>query len=238
VAVVVGVTSYTPAVTERRSYALPCEYIDSVRASGADVVVLPNGAPAALLDRLDGLVLAGGGDIDPSRYEAQPHTTTYMVDPLRDEFEIGLVRHALELDMPLLAICRGMQILNIALGGTLVPHVPERWGDAVVHRAPPREPTRHAVEIEPESRLHGILGENGPFEVVSWHHQALDRLGTGLRVVARAADGLPEAVETAGPDWTFGVQWHPELSAHRDPRQANLFREHARAADLYCRRKR
>jgi putative glutamine amidotransferase len=232
------VTSYTPAVTERRAYALPCEYVDSVRAAGADVVVLPDGAAATLLDRLDGLVLAGGGDIDPSHYQAEPHAMTYMVDPLRDAFEIGLVRHALDRGMPVLAICRGMQILNVALGGTLVPHVPERWGDAVVHRAPQREPTKHDVEIDPTSRLSGILGEHGPFEVVSWHHQALDRLGKGLSVVARALDGLPEAVETVGPDWTFGVQWHPELSARADSRQASLFRGLVRASAEYSRRSR
>jgi putative glutamine amidotransferase len=230
------VTSYTPAVSERR-YALPCEYVDSVRAAGAEVVVLPHGAPAALLDRLDALVLAGGGDIEPSRYQAEHHETTYMVDPLRDQFEIGLVEHALEQSLPVLAICRGMQILNVARGGSLVSHVPERWGEAVVHRAPPREPIKHEVEVEAASRLSAILGAAGPFDVVSWHHQAIDRLGAGLRVVARAPDGVPEAIETAGPDWTFGVQWHPELSAHEDARQANLFRELVRAAQRYSRSK-
>jgi putative glutamine amidotransferase len=234
--VVVGVTSYTPPTTERRAYALPCEYVDSVRAAGAEVVLLPHGTPDALLERLDGLILAGGGDIDPACYGGERHDLNYMVDPVRDEFEVGLVRQARQRDMPLLAICRGMQILNVALGGSLVAHVPERWGDAVSHRAPPREPIKHEVEVAPDSRLGGMVGP-GRLEVVSWHHQAVDRLGAGLRVVAQSLDGLPEAVESEGPDWTFGVQWHPELNAREEPRQAKLFEELVRAAAASSRKR-
>jgi putative glutamine amidotransferase len=115
--------------------------------------------------------------------------------------------------------------------------VPDRWGDAVVHRAPPRDPIRHFVDVEGESRLSRIVGE-GALEVVSWHHQAVDRLGEGLRVVARSSDGLPEAVEPDDDRWIVAVRWHPELSAHENDRQAALFTEAARAAERYSRQKR
>jgi len=231
---VLGVTSYTPGANEQRNYVLPCEYVSSLTAAGADVVVLAEGDPGRLLSRVDGLVLAGGGDIDPGLYEADLHHTNYMVDPARDRFEADLLRRALEFAMPVLAICRGMQILNVVRGGDLVPHVPERWGEHVLHRAPPRVPVTHEVNVDEESRLADIVG-GGRFSVVSWHHQAIDRLGRGLRVVARSDDGVPEAIETAGPEWVFGVQWHPELDAHTSPRQAALLRETVRAAANYAR---
>jgi putative glutamine amidotransferase len=224
VATVVGVTSYTPAVTAQRAYALPCDYVDSLRAAGTDVVLLTDGVPDVLLQRLDAVVLSGGGDIEPARYGGDGHDAIYMVDPRRDEFEIAVTRSALAHGVPLLAICRGMQILNVTLGGSLVAHVPDRWGDAVVHRAPPREPIKHEVVVNAGTRLADIVGE-GPLEVVSWHHQAIDRVADGLHVVARSCDGVPEAVETLGSGWTIGVQWHPELNARDNPRQAALFRE-------------
>lgn len=229
-----GVTSYTPGASEQRTYALPCEYVRSLNAAGADVVVLVDGEPTRLLSRIDGLVLAGGGDIDPGLYKADVHETNYMMDPARDRFEADLLRCALGREMPVLAICRGMQILNVVRGGDLVPHVPERWGEKVPHRAPPRVPVAHEVDVDRDSRLAGIVGE-GRFSVMSWHHQAVDRLGVGLRIVARSDDGVPEAIETAGPEWVFGVQWHPELDAHTSPRQAALFREMVNAAERYAR---
>ena len=140
---VLGVTSYTPAVNERRAYALPCEYVDGMRRAGAEVVVLATGDAASLLERLDGLVLAGGGDIDPTLYGGNAHEMHYMIDAERDRFELDLIRRALDLEMPILAICSGMQMLNVALGGKLVSHVPESWGDDVVHRGEPRDPVRH-----------------------------------------------------------------------------------------------
>jgi putative glutamine amidotransferase len=130
-----------------------------------------------------------------------------------------------------------MQILNVALGGTLVTHVPERWGQDVTHRGEPRDPVRHTVEVDATSRLSKIVGA-GSLEVVSWHHQAVDRLGDGLRVVARSSDGLPEAVEPEDERWIVAVQWHPELSAHENDRQAALLRETVQAAETYTRRKR
>ena len=235
--VLVGVTSYTPAVSDKRSYVLPCQYVDCLRRAGVDVVLLPLGSAPSLLERLDGLVLAGGGDIDPELYGGRVHATTYMVDRTRDDFEIELLQEVIVREMPVLAICRGMQVLNVARGGSLVAHVPERYGETVTHRLPPREPVAHPVEVALASRLAGLVGD-GVLEAVSWHHQAVDRLGNGLRVVASAADGVIEAVEATDAEWIFGVQWHPELNADSNRRQAALFVSLAVAAAAYSRRKR
>jgi putative glutamine amidotransferase len=231
---VVGVTSYTPGAREEGSFELPCAYVESLRAAGAEVVLLATGTAQALLPRVDALVLAGGGDVDPGAYGGEPHETNYMIDPVRDAFELDLVRDASVRRMPILAICRGMQILNVARGGTLVAHVPERWGENVVHRAPPRAPIPHEVHVDAGSRLADIVGA-GRLDVVSWHHQAIDALGGGLRVVARSDDGVPEAVETPKPEWIFGVQWHPELDARVNPRQHALLRAAVEAAAHYAR---
>lgn len=230
----VGVTSYTPIDEESKAYSLPHEYVHALQAAGADVVLLPGGDAGACLSRLDGLVLSGGGDIDPEVYGGGSHETTYMVDPVRDRFELELAGLALEREMPLLAICRGMQILNVHLGGDLVAHLPERFGDDVTHRQPPREPTPHAVTVDAGSRLAEVVGA-GQVDVISWHHQAVDRLADGLRVVARAADGVPEAVELDGRPGVFAVQWHPELNFATSRAQARLFETFVNAASAFAR---
>ncbi len=229
----VGITTYTPPGDENRKYSIPAEYIDSIRSAGMEVLLLAAGDAQACLAPLDGLVLSGGGDVDPATYGGEVHDTTYMVDSERDGFEFELARLVLERRMPLLAICRGLQIVNIAAGGSLVAHIPERYGEAVIHRAPPREPIAHAVEVEPgESRLAVAMGE-GDAEIMSWHHQAVERLGDGLRVTARAADGLIEALEPEAGGWAVAVQWHPELNARTDAKQAALFRAFRDAAVRY-----
>ena len=199
--VVVGVTAYTPRGGDGKSYSLPCEYVDSLLAAGVEPVLLATGDAGAQLEVLDGLVLAGGGDVDPQVYGGSGHETVYMVDRRRDEFELELARTSLSLAMPLLAICRGMQILNVALGGTLLAHIPERYGDAIAHRLPPRKPVPHRVAVAEGSELAEIVGA-GNVEVVSWHHQAVDRLGRGVRVVAQATDGVVEAVALL---WVAGI---------------------------------
>jgi putative glutamine amidotransferase len=230
----VGLTTYTPPGSEKRTYSIPAEYVDSLRAAGAEVVLLAAGDADACLAPLDGLVLSGGGDIDPSVYGGSTHEKTYLGDRKRDEFEIALLRRALDLAMPVLAICRGMQILNVALGGSLIAHVPEAYGESVIHRMPPREPTPHVVELEAcASRLADAAGREGSLDVVSWHHQAVDRLGDGLRITARASDGLVEALEPEGGHWVVGVQWHPELNAAGNVRQAALLRAFRDAASSY-----
>jgi putative glutamine amidotransferase len=190
--------------------ALGMTYLRTLDAAGALPVVLPPvGAAgvAELLDRLDGLCLSGGPDLDPTAYGARErHPELGPTEPSLDEFELALARAALERGMPVLAVCRGAQALNVACGGTLHQHVPG-------HRQtiPAGEPS-HEVRIAARSRLTRLLGARTT-GVNSFHHQAVDRVGAGLRVVARADDGTVEAVEGAG--FVLGVQWHAEtMAAH------------------------
>jgi putative glutamine amidotransferase len=156
---------------------------------------------AATLAGLDGLLLAGGCDVDPARYGAQRHDKTEEPDQGRDSLEIALLREALERDLPVLAICRGLQLLNVAQGGTLVQHIEG-------HRYPHQKEV-HAIAIAAESKLKSILGVD-ELAVNSRHHQCVDQVGTGLVVVARAADNVVEAVELPGKRFVLAVQWHPE----------------------------
>lgn len=210
---IIGISSYGRDGEQIPFFSLPCGYVDAVRAAGAMPLLLPPGEaqPGRLLDLLDGLILSGGGDIAPAAYGGAPHETIYLVSDERDQFELALARAALRRPtLPLLCICRGLQLLNVARGGTLHAHVPERFGDTVTHRQPPRLPTHHDVRVEKGSRLERIL-ETTSLSVCSWHHQSIDRLGKGLRPVAWAADGVIEAVEYDQHGWCIGVQWHPEL---------------------------
>jgi putative glutamine amidotransferase len=209
---VIGISSYARDGSPP-AFSLPCGYVDGVRAAGAMPLILPPGQPdpAQLLDVINGLVLAGGGDIAPAAYGGEPHETIYLVSEERDQFEFALTRAALaRRDLPLLCICRGMQVLNVVCGGTLHAHLPDRFGETVEHRLPPRRPARHAVRIDRGSRLARILGTTDA-SVCSWHHQAIDQLGAGLRPVGWAADGVIEAVEHTSHQWCIGVQWHPEM---------------------------
>jgi putative glutamine amidotransferase len=205
------------------AYALPASYVDALHRAGARTALLPSGQPSAaeeLLAPFDGLLLAGGGDLDPSRYGAAPHPALDRVDPDRDELELELARAAVRLGMPVLGICRGMQLLSVAYGGTLVQHLPDLPGSAV-HRNAAKD-ARHGLRVEPGSRLAAALGRV-EVEVLSDHHQALDRLGEGFRAVAWSPDGLVEAIER-DQGWTVGVLWHPESTAHADPAQQALVR--------------
>ena len=218
----IGITTY--GRDERGRYTLPGEYVAAVERAGAVPVLIPPVPEHAqrYLDLVDGLVLAGGGDMDPGHYGGSAHETLYGVDAGRDRLELELARRIVERRQPTLAICRGMQVLNVALGGTLIEHLPAVVGEDVLHRAPPRDPTPHAVAVTPGSRLASIAGttECAP---MSWHHQAIRTLAPGLEVVARAPDGTIEAVEMRAHPWLIAVQWHPELTAARDPAQQRLF---------------
>ncbi|MFQ5667334.1 MAG: gamma-glutamyl-gamma-aminobutyrate hydrolase family protein [Candidatus Binatia bacterium] len=221
---IIGVSSYARD-GEPPAFSLPCGYVDGVRAAGGTPLILPPGEaePERLLDVLDGLVLAGGGDIAPAAYGGTLHETVYLVSEERDQFEFTLVRASLvRPDLPVLCICRGMQVLNVVCGGTLHAHVPDRFGDAVRHRLPPRLPVQHSVRIKPGSHLARILALS-EVAACSWHHQAIDRVGAGLEATAWAADGVVEAVEHTGHPWCIGVQWHPEMQLHERPQQ-QLFR--------------
>jgi putative glutamine amidotransferase len=209
----IGVTTYRREREGRERFTLPAAYVDAVRAVGGVAVLLSPGddAPEALLDRLDGLVLSGGGDLDPSSSGAAPHGHVYGTCIERDVFELALARAAIARGAPTLAICRGLQIVNVALGGTLHGHLPDVVGEAVSHRASQLEATAHPVRIAPGSPLAGALGTERLARVSSWHHQAIARLGENLEPVAWAEDGVIEAVQLPSTPSLTAVQWHPEL---------------------------
>lgn len=231
----IGITTYPPNPGDR--YELPRPYVDAIRRAGAEAVLLPPGIadPEALIDRLDGLVLAGGGDLDPGLYGGGPHETVYAVDPARDEDELALTRLVLERGTPTLAICRGSQVVNVALGGSLHVHLPDVVDGTVIHRKEPEElrgmpgPTPHEITVDGGSLLAEVM-EATTVTPMSWHHQAADRLGDGLRPVGRAPDGTVEALQHESHPWLAVVQWHPELTAAGDPTQQRLFDRLAAAA--------
>ena len=205
--------------------ALGMVYLKAVHAAGGQPVVLPPlGADDLddLLDHLDGLCLSGGPDLDPATYRAPPDPHLGECEPQLDTFELALARSADARRLPVLGICRGAQALNVARGGTLHQHVPDVVGDVIAHRqTEPGRVTTHAVDVARGTRLAAIAGA-GRLEVNSFHHQAVDRPGRGLRVVARAPDGLVEAVESDAPPLYLGVQWHAEGLVAR-PEQLRLF---------------
>jgi putative glutamine amidotransferase len=218
----IGITTYGRG--DENEYRLPAEYADAVRRAGGIIILLAPGTAEAgrLLDLLDGIVLAGGGDLDPALYGGSAHEMVYNLDAERDASELSLARGAVERGTPTLAICRGVQVVNVALGGSLVEHVPDVYGDAIAHRLPPRVPTEHAVSVRAGSRLAAVLGATD-LVVASWHHQALRDVAPGLEVAALAPDGVIEAVEMPGHPWLFGIQWHPELTPAREPAGERLF---------------
>ena len=206
-------------------FGVPERYIACLARAGARGLLLPGPDPAGAAGALDvfaGLLLIGGGDVDPARYGEAAHPSVYGVDPGRDELELGLVRSALDDEVPTLAICRGFQVLNVALGGTLHQHLPdlEDWS---VHGSPMSEPAvLHEVKLDPTSRTAAACAVD-VVNAASHHHQGVDRLGDGLRATAWTDDGLVEGVEAEGAGWVVGVQWHPEMTAAEDPEQQALF---------------
>jgi putative glutamine amidotransferase len=199
------------------------EYEQAVRQAGGEPVrFMPDVTRvAADLAGLHGLILSGGDDIDPSHYGAAPHARTVVASAQRDAYEIALVQAALELQLPTLAICRGLQVANVALGGTLHQHVPDVYGESVAHSRPVDGNIyrglieEHCLTVSARSRLARIAGD--ALVTGSRHHQAVDRVGDGLRVVARAPDGVIEAFELVdAPQFWLAVQWHPESTVALD----------------------
>lgn len=188
---------------------VPLSYVRSVAAAGGRPLAIPplDDGVEETLDTLDALVLSGGSDLDPELYGAEPHPATSGVRPERDRAELALLREALERDLPLLAICRGSQLLNVVHGGDLVQHVPEVVGHDG-HKETPGVFSEHEIETAPTSRLRELLG--GRTLVKSHHHQAYGRLGRGLVEAAWAEDGTLEAIEDPSRRFAVGVQWHPE----------------------------
>jgi gamma-glutamyl-gamma-aminobutyrate hydrolase PuuD len=214
---VVGITAYVErarfTVWDTTATVISHAYVEQVvQAGGQPVVLPPAGNPSALIDRLDALVVTGGGDLDPSRYGAGSHARTGYVRDFRDEAELGLARCALDRGLPYLGICRGLQVLNVVLGGTLHQHVPDLVGGNR-HALRPGLYNRFPVRVAAGSRLAKALGKEA-VTVPHYHHQAIDRLGTGLIPTAWSDDGLIEAAELDGHPFALGVQWHPE--ADRD----------------------
>lgn len=210
---VIGVSAYAEdarwAVWDLPATVVPQRYLDKIVAAGGVPVVLPAVADVRdALPRLDGLMLIGGGDVDPVLYGAVPHAETGRICPDRDTAELALLRGALSLGLPVLGICRGLQLLNVALGGTLHQHVPDLVGHGG-HAGAAGGFARHSVRLRPDGGLAEALGRTA-LDVPSYHHQAIDRPGAGLRPVAWSDDGLIEAAELAGHPFAVGVQWHPE----------------------------
>ncbi|GAB4381721.1 MAG: gamma-glutamyl-gamma-aminobutyrate hydrolase family protein [Elainellaceae cyanobacterium] len=226
---IIGITTYSR--NETGEFLLPGAYVDAVRFAGGTPILLPPGEPnpACLLDALDGLIFAGGGDLNPALYGGEPHHTIYLVDEERDLFELALAKAVLMTEIPVLGICRGMQVLNVATGGNLVTHVPDVYGDRIMHRLDhPRRPIQHPITVVSETRLSAIVGAVD-ISVVSWHHQAVRQFSPEWQVVAHAADGLVEALEHQHHPWMMAVQWHPELSP-QDSAHQQLFQALVKAA--------
>jgi putative glutamine amidotransferase len=220
---VIGITTYPR--DEHGRFHLPADYVTAVRRAGGIPWLIPPGEERwrELFDRVDALLLTGGGDIDPSFYGGKRHASLYGIDRARDESEIALSRAAVAEKKPALAICRGCQVLNVALGGTLVEHLPDEVGEQVAHRPEgPGSSGLHRVAITAGSRLARIVGALDP-EPASSHHQAIRRAAPGLEIVARAGDGTIEAVEMRDHPFLLAVQWHPEETASDDPGQQRLF---------------
>ena len=206
----IGVSTYLESEVRWAAWRLPAALLPDgyrrlVQAAGGLAVLLPPDDPghaATVLRRLDGLVVIGGPDVDPARYGAERDPRTGPPAPERDAWELALIRAALAAGMPLLGVCRGMQLLNVLLGGTLTQHLDG-------HSGPPGVFDRHPVTPVPGTRYAALVPERT--EVPVHHHQALDRLGADLVVAAHAPDGTVEAVELPGAPWVLGVQWHPEM---------------------------
>jgi putative glutamine amidotransferase len=233
----IGVTSnYTPAKDGKMGTNCVGEaYIQAVLRAGGLPVIIPAAVTrqdlSALFQRLDGLLLTGGGDINPNRFDGAPHPRVYDIDERRDEQEIDLVRMAAENGKPFLGICRGIQVINVALGGTLFTDISDQLPGAFKHDHypdTPRDYLAHPVSVTPGSKLAKILGGEA-FDVNSLHHQGTDRVAAQLSPVAFSTDHLVEAVELPGHPFGLGVQWHPEwLQAYEPQRQ--LFQALVKAA--------
>ena len=251
---VIGLCTYAePArwgAWEDRVALLPWSYVAAVQRAGGLALLLPpdpvaTQAPDEVLDRLDGLVVAGGRDVDPRRYGAEPHPETDPPATERDAFELALSARAIERDLPFLGICRGMQVLNVALGGTLYRDRSEypaaardhpggdwaRWElvcDATLGRGDMPEHPSHPIHIAAGSRLAGVLGDRAV--VNSYHHQAVKDVGEGLEVVARSDDGMIEGIEHADRDFVLGVQWEAQQAWQDGGGGLALFRRFVEAA--------
>jgi putative glutamine amidotransferase len=222
-----------------REMVLGLTYLRAIEAAGAIPMVippLPEEAIGPLLDRLDGICLSGGPDLDPATYGAEPHPHLGPIEPDLDRFELSAARCADAREIPILSICRGTQALNVARGGSLHQHLPDVTQEVAHRQSTPGNQTSHPIDVEPGSRLAAALGDDevevpDELDVNSFHHQGIERLGDGLKISARAPDGTAEAIEDPSRPFLIGVQWHAETLVHR-PYEAALFRHFVEACRL------
>ena len=205
-------------------FSLAPQYAAAVCQAGGLPVLFPPQCPEAriILSRCDALVLTGGGDISPEFYRATCDESVYMVHPDRDAAEIALAREAIARRIPVLGICRGLQIINVALGGDLLQDLPKNIGTRICHRNNDGDPIMHEVIVLPDTLL-GSIVRRETLEISSWHHQAIANMAPSLRINAIAEDGVIEAVDMPDNPDIFAVQWHPEHTAAGDPHQQALF---------------
>lgn len=225
---VIGITTFDQ--NEQGHYHLAGTYVEAVRLAGGLPVLLPpkEPTPSAILEFVDGLIFSGGGDLDPATYNGSLHPTISTVDPKRDAFELTLARLALKTDIPILGICRGIGVLSVASGGSLITHIPDEFGERVAHSGKSTQTVEHLVRIEPQSHLAKVVGST-KVAVVSGHHQAVCTAPPGWRVAAYAFDGVIEALEHEHHPWAIALQWHPEL-AIKDRLQQRIFQALVEAA--------
>ncbi|MBH0129590.1 gamma-glutamyl-gamma-aminobutyrate hydrolase family protein [Salinibacterium sp. NK8237] len=232
---IIGLTSYLEqaqtGVWDLPASFLPKIYFEAVTDAGGIAVLLPpqpvdDDIAASIVQGLDGLILTGGKDVDPARYGQDPHPTTDVPRKDRDALEDALVRAAIKQNVPFLGICRGAQILNVALGGTIIQHLPDVIG-STRYSAGGGVFLVNDVAVEPDTTLSALLGGDDSVAVKSYHHQAIDTLADGLVVTGRGDDGVIQAVELPSVDFGVAVQWHPEEDAKDD---ARLFRGVVEAA--------
>ncbi|RWI34126.1 MAG: gamma-glutamyl-gamma-aminobutyrate hydrolase family protein [Mesorhizobium sp.] len=222
---------------EKKGYFCLENYIRAIEQSGALPIILPyvsEGDVDQLLDTLSGIVLSGGGDFPTEFYGADPHPSVQRMIPERDRFEFALARAAFERPVPVLGICRGMQILNVIAGGTIYPHTQDALPGVGDHRdGTPLEQVVHGISIEPNTYLSRLVeSQNLSFRVNSSHHQAIARLAPGFIVSARADDGIVEAIEAPDRPFVIGVQWHPEAMFESEPACRSLIQNFAKACGV------
>ncbi len=236
---IIGITSRQPVIKtsggDMEAHVVNKVYTDAVIRSGGTPITLPPVSPSEaprILDRMDGLVLSGGGDIDPSFYGGKMHDDMYAIDPRRDQFEFALAREAKRVNLPLLAICRGLQVLNVALGGSLIEDIPSEVGSTDHSiRGPEVVDCHQTVTIEPDSLVAKTIGSTEAC-VNSIHHQAVRQVAPGFRAAGWTSDGVIEVLDPDDHTWpVLAVQWHPEyLAANDDAASLALFRALVEAA--------
>jgi putative glutamine amidotransferase len=222
----IGITAGNdPKVPEH--YILRWDYVHGITAAGGLPVILAplkEGDQTFVLDRLDGVILTGGPDINPELYGAAPDALTFTCTPERDQFELSLAKEAFSRDMPILGICRGMQMMNLALGGDLIQDIRQETGSTIAHNDPkrPRNVLAHEVNIELDSMLYKIIGQS-QIAVNSFHHQAVGKQGQRTKITARSTDNVVEGIEILGLQFALGIQWHPESLWEQSPQFFALF---------------